>query len=76
MLEDAILHSNFFGDRDAARRRRWPARWSARWPGAAPEDLAILNKYWHGVVEPRSKEDGGEWADFLEGGREAIATLS
>ena len=42
----------------------------------SPEDLAILNKYWHGVVEPRSKEHGGDWNGFLEGGREAIATLS
>ena len=42
----------------------------------SPEDLAILNKYWHGVVEPRSKEDGGSWPAFLEGGRQAITTLS
>ena len=43
----------------------------------SPEDLAILNKFWHGVVEPRSKKDeGGPWTDFLEGGRQAIATLS
>ena len=41
-----------------------------------PEDLAILNKYLHGVVEPRSKEEGGAWPEFLEGGRDAIATLS
>ena len=41
-----------------------------------PEDLAILNKYLHGVVEPRSKEQGGQWPEFLDGGRDAIATLS
>lgn len=75
VLEDAILHSQFFGDRvlkagtlanslvgSLARRQ--------------PEDLAILNKYWHGVVEPRSKKDGGEWTEFMDGGRQAIATLS
>ena len=45
-------------------------------PVRSPEDLAILNKYWHGVVEPRSKSDGGPWPAFLEGGRQAIATLS
>jgi hypothetical protein len=28
------------------------------------------------VVEPRSKDKGGSWPDFLEGGRDAIATLS
>ena len=42
----------------------------------SPEDLAILNKYWHGVIEPRSKDQGGEWNGFLEGGRRTIATLS
>ena len=41
-----------------------------------PEDLAILNKYLHGVVEPRGKEQGGSWPEFLEGGREAIAKLA
>jgi hypothetical protein len=36
-----------------------------------------LNKFWHGVVEPRGKKDeGGPWQEFLEGGRQAIATLS
>src|SRR6185437_10552131 len=40
------------------------------------EDLAILNKYLHGVIEPRSKEQGGQWPEFLDGGREAIAHLS
>ncbi|ANZ21242.1 ATPase associated with various cellular activities AAA_5 [Streptomyces noursei ATCC 11455] len=41
-----------------------------------PEDLAILNKYLHGVVEPRSKEEGGSWPEFLAGGRDTIAPLS
>lgn len=43
----------------------------------SPEDLTILNKFWHGVIEPRSKQDeSGQWQGFLEGGRQAIATLS
>ncbi len=41
----------------------------ARGPGHPQQVLARR-------VEPRSKKDGGEWVDFLEGGRQAIATLS
>jgi len=75
VLEDAILHSNFFG---ATRLNAETLAGSlvGSLVRRSPEDLAILNKYWHGVVEPRSKENGGEWTGFLEGGRQAIATLS
>jgi MoxR-like ATPase len=75
VLEDAILHSHFFGD-----RRLRPETLAGSLVGTlarrSPEDLAILNKYWHGVVEPRSKKDGGAWPAFLDGGRQAISTLS
>lgn len=75
VLEDAILHSNFFGDR-SLRAETLAGSLVGSLARRTPEDLAILNKYWHGVVEPRGKQDGGEWQGFLEGGREAIATLS
>jgi hypothetical protein len=75
VLEDAILHSNFFGDRvlNAGTLGSSLVGSLAR---RSPEDLAILNKYWHGVVEPRSQKDGGEWSEFLDGGKQTIATLS
>ncbi|MDG4786621.1 AAA family ATPase [Micromonospora sp. WMMD1102] len=75
VLEDAILHSHFFGDR-TLRAGTLAGSLVGSLARRAPEDLAILNKYLHGVVEPRSKSDGGSWPEFLEGGREAIATLS
>jgi MoxR-like ATPase len=75
VLEDAILHSNFFGDR-SLRAGTLGSSLVGSLARRSPEDLAILNKYWHGVVEPRSKNDGGEWPEFLEGGRQTIATLS
>ncbi|MEV0614128.1 AAA family ATPase [Nonomuraea sp. NPDC050404] len=75
VLEDAILHSNFFGDR-VLRAQTLAGSLVGSLARRSPEDLAILNKYWHGVVEPRSKKAGGEWPEFLEGGREAISTLS
>jgi MoxR-like ATPase len=75
VLEDAILHSQFFGDR-VLRAGTLGGSLVGSLARRSPEDLAILNKYWHGVVEPRSKKDGGEWPEFLEGGRQTIATLS
>ncbi|WP_229401762.1 ATP-binding protein [Micromonospora okii] len=75
VLEDAILHSQFFGDR-ALRAETLAGSLVGSLARRSPEDLAILNKYLHGVVEPRAKADGGAWEGFLDGGRQAIATLS
>jgi MoxR-like ATPase len=75
VLEDAILHSNFFGERSLTARTLASSLVGSL-ARREPEDLAILNTYLHGVVEPRSKEEGGSWPEFLEGGRDAIATLS
>ncbi|MFI0943532.1 AAA family ATPase [Streptomyces sp. NPDC021020] len=75
VLEDAILHSTFFGERSLTARTL-AASLVGSLARRAPEDLAILNKYLHGVVEPRSKDQGGSWPEFLDGGRDAIATLS
>lgn len=75
VLEDAVLHSNFFGER-ALTARTLASSLVGSLARREPEDLAILNKYLHGVVEPRGKEEGGSWPEFYEGGRDAIATLS
>jgi MoxR-like ATPase len=75
VLEDAILHSNFFGQRSLTAEALAVSLVGSL-ARRSPEDLAILNKYWHGVIEPRSKADGGPWTGFLDGGRQAIATLS
>ncbi|GGN61264.1 ATPase AAA [Actinoplanes lobatus] len=75
VLEDAILHSTFFGAR-ALTAAALAGSLVGSLARRSPEDLAILNKYWHGVIEPRSREESGEWTGFLEGGRQAIATLS
>ncbi|MEV6108287.1 AAA family ATPase [Streptomyces sp. NPDC051940] len=76
VLEDAILHSQFFGDQ-VLGAHTLAGSLVGSLARRSPEDLAILNKFWHGVVEPRTKNDHhGHWGDFLEGGRQAIATLS
>jgi MoxR-like ATPase len=75
VLEDAILHSKFFGER-AITARMLASSLVGSLARRAPEDLAILNKYLHGVIGPRSREEGGEWPEFLRGGRDTIATMS
>ncbi|MEU7096978.1 AAA family ATPase [Streptomyces longwoodensis] len=75
VLEDAVLHSTFFGERTLSAHTLASSLVGSL-TRRDPEDLALLNKYLHGVVEPRSKEEGGSWPEFLEGGRDAIATLS
>ncbi|MEV4845490.1 AAA family ATPase [Micromonospora matsumotoense] len=75
VLEDAILHSQFFGDR-TLRVETLAGSLMGSLARRSPEDLAILNKYLHGVVEPRAKQNGEGWAGFLDGGRQAIASLS
>ncbi|WP_067699478.1 ATP-binding protein [Nocardia jejuensis] len=75
VLEDAILHSQFFGKREL-KAETLAGSLVGSLARRTPEDLAILNKYLHGVVEPRSKAEGGAWGEFLEGGRAAIARLS
>ena len=75
VLEDAILHSNFFGDHTLTAHTLASSLVGSL-ARRVPEDLAIINKYWHGVVEPRSKDQGGTWSEFLAGGRDTLATLS
>lgn len=75
VLEDAILHGQYFGE-GTLRADTLAGSLVGSLARRSPEDLAILNKYWHGVVEPRSRDSGGDWPAFLEGGRAAIAALS
>jgi MoxR-like ATPase len=75
VLEDAILHSNFFGSRTLTAQTLASSLVGSL-ARREPEDLAILNKYLHGIVEPRSKEEGGSWTEFLQGGRDTIAAMS
>ncbi|MEV6069174.1 AAA family ATPase [Nocardia sp. NPDC052001] len=77
VLEDAILHSQFFGAKELSAETLAGSLVGSL-ARRTPEDLAILNKYLHGVVEPRIKTNKGKapWGEFLEGGRAAIARLS
>ena len=74
VLEDAILHSNFFGvtQIEAKTLARSLVGTLAR---RLPEDISVLNKFWHGVIEKRSQEDKGDWTEFSEGGKDAMKTM-
>jgi MoxR-like ATPase len=74
VLEDALLHSRHFGNNtlDASVLARSLIGSLVR---RQPEDIAILNRFWHATVTQRTKENQGEWEAFLEGGKEAMRTL-
>jgi hypothetical protein len=40
-----------------------------------PEDVSVLNQFWHTVVEQRSNEQKGDWEPFLAGGKAAMSTI-
>ncbi len=74
VLEDAVLHGHFFGDTSIQ-----PSVLARSLVGSLvrriPEDVSILNKFWHASVEKRSKEFNGEWNDFRDGGIEALQSI-
>ncbi|WP_218776682.1 AAA family ATPase [Nostoc sp. T09] len=71
VLEDAILHSRFFGatNLEASALAKSLVGTLVR---RQPEDISVMNQFWHAVVEKRSKENKGEWEAFLEGGKQAM----
>ncbi|MFL9451535.1 MULTISPECIES: ATP-binding protein [Nostocales] len=74
VLEDAILHSRFFGvtSLEAGTLARSLVGTLVR---RLPEDVSVLNQFWHAVVEKRSQEQKGEWQPFLEGGKQAMGLM-
>ncbi|MBW4576755.1 MAG: AAA family ATPase [Aphanothece sp. CMT-3BRIN-NPC111] len=74
VLEDAILHSRFFGATalEAGTLARSLVGTLVR---RLPEDVSVINQFWHAVVEKRSNEQKGEWEAFLKGGKEAMTGM-
>ncbi|MGW4895572.1 ATP-binding protein [Kitasatospora sp. NPDC004240] len=75
VLEDAVLHSDFFGERTLTARALGSSLVGSL-ARRAPEDSAILTKYLTGVVGPRSQQEGGEWPEFLEAGLDTLKALA
>ena len=74
VLEDALLYSRHFGD-DALDAGVLARSLIGTLVRRQPEDVAILNRFWHATVEQRTKANQGEWEAFLEGGKEAMRTM-
>lgn len=74
VLEDAILHSHYFG---AAQLQADVLGRSlvGTLVRRVPDDVSILNKFWHGVIEKRGKEEKGAWQPFSEGGKDAMTMI-
>ncbi|MBL8784402.1 MAG: AAA family ATPase [Deltaproteobacteria bacterium] len=72
VVEDAVLHGQFFGaatvEADALARSL-----VGTLVRRLPEDYAVMNKFWHAVVARHSKEQGGPWETFFNGGKEALS---
>jgi MoxR-like ATPase len=75
VLEDAILHSRFFGGADlgADTLARSIVGTLVR---RVPEDVSIMNKFWHAVVEPAAKKKkDAAWDAFTDGGKTALSSF-
>jgi MoxR-like ATPase len=91
VLEDALLHSNFFGDR-ALKAETLARSLVGSLVRRVPEDVSILNKFLHAGAGPedgtrkrKKGEDktepaaapsrGPEWDAFVAGGKQALASF-
>lgn len=74
VLEDAILQSRFFGE-TALEAEMLGRSLIGTLVRRLPEDVSVLNQFWHTVVEQRSNEQKGDWEPFLAGGKAAMGTM-
>ncbi len=74
VLEDAVLHGQFFGDATLSAETL-AGSIVGTLVRRIPEDVSVMNKFWHSVVEKRAKEKEGAWTGFLAGGKQAIAAM-
>ena len=71
VVEDAVLHSQFFGSEALA-----PEALAASLIGTlvrrVPEDHAVLNKFWHASVAAHAQEEPDTWERYFAGGKAAL----
>lgn len=74
VLEDAILHATYFGQRQLT-----PRHLAGSLVGTLvrrlPEDVAVMSKFWNSVVAKRSENGNREWKEFLAGGQDAMQSI-
>lgn len=74
VLEDAVLHSEFFDDTELSAETLGRSLVGSL-VRRRPEDVSVLNDFWHSAVEEKGQEHGGDWQAFMEGGRKAMRTI-
>jgi hypothetical protein len=76
VLEDAVLHGQFFGNATLASSQL-ASSLVGTLVRRVPEDVAVMNKVWHSVLEKRGEQlkDKAPWEDFLKGGKKALETF-
>jgi len=74
VLEDAILHSRFFG-KEGLDAHTLAGSLVGSLAQRMPEDVTMLNKFWHAVVDKHAKDKKGQWGDFAQGGKDALKKL-
>jgi MoxR-like ATPase len=75
VLEDAILQGQFF-DASGFSAETLGRSFVGALVRRIPEDVSILNEFWHSVVDERADEEEGDWKAFAEGGKQAMSTMS
>lgn len=74
VVEDAVLHGQFFGQGSISSgtlARSLVGTLVRR----IPEDVSILNKFWHAAVVKQAQEKGGEWEEFESAGQSVLKSL-
>ncbi len=76
VLEDAVLHSQFFGNA-ALQSEQLASSLIGTLVRRVPEDVAVMNKVWHSVIQKRGEQakDKGPWEDFVKGGKKTLETF-
>jgi MoxR-like ATPase len=74
VLEDAVLHGQFFGD-SALKASTLASSLVGTLVRRIPEDVSALNKAWHSVIDKHAKEKKGAWEEFAAGGKQAMAAM-
>ncbi|MEM7478232.1 MAG: AAA family ATPase [Planctomycetota bacterium] len=74
VLEDAVLHGQFFGE-GSLSARTMARSMVGTLVRRIPEDVSILNKFWHAVVEKRAKSEKGDWQEFQDAGTDILSSI-
>ena len=73
VLEDAVLHGQFFGA-GSVNGEALAQSLVGTLVRRIPEDVSILNKFWHAAVDKRAKSSK-DWQPFQQAGKDALENI-